>query len=54
LGFRKKWESIVPIQKGGTLINYEDEDPQIRRDFETALREACVPSQMPPIVRSVA
>ncbi len=54
LGFRKKWESIVPIQKGGTLINYEDEDPQIRRDFETALRETGVPSHMPPIVRSVA
>jgi len=54
LGFRKKWESIVPIKKGGTLIQYEDEDPQIRLDFEASLRQAGVASQMPPLGKSAA
>jgi oxalate decarboxylase/phosphoglucose isomerase-like protein (cupin superfamily) len=35
------------IRDGGTLIEYEDEDPQIRTDFETALRRAGVELQMP-------
>jgi hypothetical protein len=40
---------VISIKEGGTLIEYEDEDPQIRRDFETALREAGVPCRMPPV-----
>lgn len=40
---------IISIKKGGTLIEYEDEDPQIRRDFEVALRQAGVPCRMPPV-----
>lgn len=43
---------VESIKEGGTMIKYEDEDPQIRRDFEAALREAGVSSQMPPLGRS--
>jgi oxalate decarboxylase/phosphoglucose isomerase-like protein (cupin superfamily) len=35
------------IRVGGTLIEYEDEDPQIRRDFETAVEKAGVRIEMP-------
>lgn len=37
-------------REGGTLIEYEDEDPQIRRDYEAALREEGVSMQMPTFV----
>lgn len=38
------------------MIEYEDEDPQIRLDFKTALEKARVPFQMPslPVFGSVA
>lgn len=45
---------VESIKEGGTMIKYEDEDPQIRRDFEAALREAGVTSQMPPAGKSAA
>ena len=35
------------IRVGGTLIEYEDEDPQIRRDFENAIENIGVPMEMP-------
>jgi hypothetical protein len=31
------------------LIEYEDEDPQIRRDFAAALKHHGVEMQMPPV-----
>jgi len=34
-------------REGGTLIEYEDEDPQIRIDFEAAIAERGVPMEMP-------
>ena len=34
-------------RQGGTLIEYEDEDPQIRRDFENAIKNMGVPMEMP-------
>jgi oxalate decarboxylase/phosphoglucose isomerase-like protein (cupin superfamily) len=34
-------------REGGTLIEYEDEDPQIRTDFEAAIKKAGVPMAMP-------
>ena len=37
-------------REGGTLIEYEDEDPQIRRDYEAALRRESVSMQMPSIM----
>jgi quercetin dioxygenase-like cupin family protein len=45
---------VEKIQEGGTMIDYKDEDPQIRRDFEAALKEAGVKSQMPPVDRTAA
>ena len=35
------------IREGGTLIEYEDEDPQIRRDFESAIGKSGIPMEMP-------
>ena len=37
----------IDVKKGGTLINYEDEDPEIRRRYEKALKETGVVCQMP-------
>lgn len=37
------------IREGGTLIEYEDEDPQIRRDFKMAIKRDGVPLEMPTI-----
>jgi quercetin dioxygenase-like cupin family protein len=34
-------------REGGTLIEYEDEDPQIRIDFEAAIGKRGVPMEMP-------
>lgn len=42
------------IREGGTLIEYEDEDPQIRRDYEARLRGVGIPLQMPPVVYNQA
>ena len=37
----------VSYRQGGTLIEYSDEDPQIRVDFEKALKNTGVKSLMP-------
>lgn len=34
---------------GGTLIEYEDEDPRIRRDYEAALKKNGIPMEMPSV-----
>lgn len=36
------------VREGGTMIEYEDEDPRIRLDFESAIREVGVAMKMPP------
>lgn len=36
----------VSVKEGGTLIEYEDEDPNIRRDFQRELAEAGIEYQM--------
>ncbi len=41
---------VVPIKQGGTMIDYEDEDPEIRRRFEETLRKEGVAFSMPPVV----
>jgi quercetin dioxygenase-like cupin family protein len=35
------------VRDGGTMIEYEDEDPQIRADFAAAMARARVPMEMP-------
>jgi len=55
-GFRRSGSRIVngvpgvyvSYREGGTLIEYEDEDPQIKTDYETRLGELGVKSEMPP------
>lgn len=47
------WKAInkegvrTSIRDGGTLIEYEDEDPQIRKDFETTISKAAIAMEMP-------
>jgi mannose-6-phosphate isomerase-like protein (cupin superfamily) len=43
---------FVSIKKGGTLIDYEDEDPAIREQFEAELGKTGAHCQMPPIAKS--
>jgi len=38
----------VSYREGGTLIEYEDEDPSIKPDFERRLAALGIPSEMPP------
>ncbi len=46
---RKADGVYISIKKGGTMIEYEDEDPEIRRRFEAALKKAGVACMMPPV-----
>jgi hypothetical protein len=38
------------VREGGTMIEYEDEDPQIRLDFESSIDKIGVPIEMPQFV----
>ncbi len=40
---------VTSIREGGTLIEHEDEDPQIRKDFEAELKKNGVFNKMPPV-----
>ena len=42
--------TAVSIRDGGTLIEYEDEDPQIRRDYMEALARNGIRLDMPEVV----
>ncbi|MEX0804970.1 MAG: hypothetical protein WD688_16875 [Candidatus Binatia bacterium] len=44
---------FISVKDGGTLIEYEDEDPEIRRTYETELQKRGIPCEMPPVKRSV-
>ncbi|HKY08462.1 MAG TPA: hypothetical protein VJQ55_09480 [Candidatus Binatia bacterium] len=39
----------IDVKKGGTLIEYADEDPYIRRHYEEEMRKKGIASQMPAI-----
>ena len=43
-------DTTTSIREGGALIDYEDEDPEIRRRFEEALSKEGVECKMPPVV----
>jgi quercetin dioxygenase-like cupin family protein len=43
---------VDSMKEGGTMIDYDDEDPQVRSDFEAALRQAGVSSRMEPLGHS--
>jgi quercetin dioxygenase-like cupin family protein len=44
---RKKWRDDLPVARGGTQIEYEDEDPMIRETFEKELQKAGIECHMP-------
>jgi oxalate decarboxylase/phosphoglucose isomerase-like protein (cupin superfamily) len=41
----------IDVKKGGTLIEYEDEDPYIREHYEAELKKTGVKSEMPEFSR---
>jgi len=41
---------LTPVREGGVLIDYEDEDPEVRRYFIEANRKAGVECTMPPVI----
>ena len=57
VGFNKATRGsgvYVDYRRGGTLIEYEDEDPRIRADFEAELRQGGLASTMPVVARRTA
>ena len=42
---------FISVKEGGTLIEYEDEDPAIRRNYEAELKKRGVAPQMPSFGR---
>jgi quercetin dioxygenase-like cupin family protein len=44
-----EYSGVVSYREGGTLIDYEDEDPQIRKDFEEAVKQKGSSLEMPPV-----
>jgi mannose-6-phosphate isomerase-like protein (cupin superfamily) len=43
-------EVLIPVREGGPLIEYEDEDPEVRRYFMEANAREGVECAMPPVV----
>ena len=39
----------ISVKQGGTLIDYADEDPHIRKHFEEEMKKNGVASQMPAV-----
>ena len=48
-GYRRDEGVMISTREGGTLIDYEDEDPEIRRQYEQALKGEGIECQMPPV-----
>jgi len=45
------WELLdKPTDDGGDMIEYENEDPSVRRMYEEELKKSGVTLQMPPVV----
>lgn len=44
-----EFSGMVSFREGGTLIDYEDEDPQVRRDFGEAVGQKGIGLQMPKV-----
>jgi len=50
LAAQRKTDGVyISVKEGGTMIEYEDEDPEIRRQYEAALKRTGVPCKMPPV-----
>ncbi len=48
-GKRKTDGVYISVKEGGTMIEYEDEDPEMRRRYEVALKTTGVACKMPPV-----
>lgn len=48
-GKRQEDGVYLTAKEGGTLIDYDEEDPEIGRRYEAALKKSGVASQMPPV-----
>ena len=44
--------TLTSIKKGGTLLEYEDEDPEVRLRFEAALAKKGITPDMPALKKS--
>ncbi|MBI2989294.1 MAG: hypothetical protein HYY45_21230 [Deltaproteobacteria bacterium] len=40
---------LISVKEGGTLIEHEDEDPEIRRIYEGELKRRGIPMNMPAV-----
>ncbi|HZT06362.1 MAG TPA: hypothetical protein VFC51_04980 [Chloroflexota bacterium] len=49
LATRREEGVLTPVREGGVLIDYEDEDPEVRRYFIEANRREGVECTMPPV-----
>jgi quercetin dioxygenase-like cupin family protein len=49
LGTETHVRPVTNLREGGNQIDYEDEDPLVRKIFEEELRKSGVESQMPPV-----
>ena len=46
---KKKTDGVyISVKQGGTMIEYEDEDPEIRRRFDENLKRVGTPIRMEP------
>ena len=45
----KGFVGYVSYREGGTLIEYEDEDPQVRADFAAEMERKGIEFAMPPV-----
>ena len=45
------WKGFLSYKQGGTLIEYHDEDPEVRRDFEAELAKKSIECKMPAVAR---
>ena len=43
------FSGYISIKEGGTLIDYEDEDPQVRKEFSETLKQKGIELKMPPV-----
>lgn len=48
---RKTELCAVSVKKGGDQIEYEDEDPVVRKMFEEDLAKEGIEMKMPPVAR---
>jgi mannose-6-phosphate isomerase-like protein (cupin superfamily) len=53
-GLRKQWETSESVKRGGDQIEYDDEDPRVRKMFEEELARRGVKSGMDEVLRGTA